>query len=135
MRTYDKRYASKEEYKFRLGQFTKNVQIVEDNNYRSNSTNKMSMNKYSDLTEEEFDNMLPAFPEKNVSEPRRHFNCSPELGCNLAPYVNWTERGYITAVKETPDHCLGASYAFVAADTVEATYYNATKRSIVLSPQ
>lgn len=51
MRTYDKNYASKEEYKFRLGQFTKNVQIVEENNYRSKSTNKMGLNRYSDLTE------------------------------------------------------------------------------------
>lgn len=103
MRSYDKNYASKEEYKFRLGQFTKNVHIVEENNYRSKSTNKMGLNRYSDLTEEELDNMLPAFPERNETiEPRRHFNCTPELGCNLAPYVNWTEAGYITAVKETP---------------------------------
>lgn len=55
--------------------------------------------------------------------------------CDLPTSKNWKDLGYVTDVKQTPNNCPGASYAFASADAVEATYKNGSNPLTSMSPK
>lgn len=87
------------------------------------------------MTEEDFDIIpdleMPAesFLEK-PAYPQAEYSDDID---QLPESINWVDQGYITPVKETDYDCTMASYAFAAADTVEALYYAQTGRLVNLS--
>lgn len=128
MKKYNKNYASKEEYAFRYAEFSSRVKMIEHNNYHLDSTHELALNEFSDLTKEEWDKLLPQLKPHNTSMPYLNTTCGgdKQLGCSLPQSINWKDKGFVTAVKKTKPDCLFASYAFAAADMVEATYFKAT---------
>ena len=87
----------------------------------------MGLNEFSDMTEDDFDQLLPKIDYSDMNAflakeqyPKVEYTASDVD--NLPESVNWIKKGFVTNVKKTEKDCLVASYAFAAADTVEALY-------------
>lgn len=55
---FGKSYGTKEEYEFRLEQFRKSLEKVREHNSRNDVTYSLGINKFSDMTHEEYKRML-----------------------------------------------------------------------------
>lgn len=51
-------YSTKEEYRFRYTEFSKTAKYIEEHN-KYNPSFELTLNEYSDITDEEWDKMLP----------------------------------------------------------------------------
>ena len=80
------------------------------------------------MSEEDFEDLLPKI-DINKTESFLGKQQYPQVDYtdvyanDLPKPINWTDKGYITPVKKTEEKCLGAHYAFAAADAVEAHYF------------
>jgi hypothetical protein len=55
---FGKSYGTKTEYQFRLAEFSRNLQAIEENNSDPESTHEMGVNKFSDWTKDEMKRIL-----------------------------------------------------------------------------
>lgn len=129
---YQKQYASKEEFVRRMEIFQENFKKVLLHNSQNSASYKMKINRFSDMTPEEYKQMLGY---KHMNGTRRHnpgensfivFNTT-----NLPQSVDWRPTGAVTKVKDQ-GKC-GSCYAFSAIGAMEGAYWNATKKTVDLS--
>lgn len=55
---HGKSYGTREEYEFRLGQFKESLGKIHEHNSRNDVTYRLGLNKFSDMTHDEYRRML-----------------------------------------------------------------------------
>lgn len=99
---HGKSYNSITEEKLRYSIFTENVQKINNHNKKfdkGETTYKMAVNQFADMTEEEFRQHLGfRKPAKTISNGKKNYFVAKEYTAAPA-FVNWTEKRVVTEVK------------------------------------
>ncbi|KAJ1690372.1 hypothetical protein LUZ63_014527 [Rhynchospora breviuscula] len=109
-----KNYSNEDEKLKRFAIFKSNYQFINSSNNNPEQTFKLGLNKYADLTNQEFRALLAGFiprTGKQPSTPFRYENVMPPSS------IDWRSRGAVTSVKDQ-GKC-GSCWAFVTADAIE----------------
>ncbi|KAJ4788317.1 Cysteine protease [Rhynchospora pubera] len=109
-----KKYINEDEKLKRFAIFKSNYQFINSSNNNLEQTFKLGLNKYADLTNQEFRALLAGFipsTDKQPSTPFRYKNVMPPSS------IDWRTRGAVTPVKDQ-GKC-GSCWAFVTADAIE----------------
>ncbi|KAI3414797.1 uncharacterized protein J3R85_015835 [Psidium guajava] len=119
----------------RLKIFQENLRLIEEFNGAANRTYKLGLNKYSDLTNEEFvaaftGYRLPPSTRRNSSQVRSF----QDQGLSSIPEsVNWVEKGAVNPIKYQ-GQC-GSCWSFSVVAAVEAITQITTGELLNLSEQ
>jgi len=122
---FGKSYGTAEEYQFRLGEFAKKDAIINAHNAKNGSFT-LGHNKFSDMTDFEYKQMLGARKSEGVKE-------YTVLEETAADSVDWRELGAVNAVKDQKQ--CGSCWAFSATAAVEGAHFVATNELLSLSEQ
>jgi len=124
---HGKSYATKEEYLFRLEQFAKNVEIVQDHNEMNADGATIGLNHMADWTSDEYKQLLGYKGQKSA-------NKTVFEGSNDLPEsVNWVEQGAVTPVKN--QGACGSCWSFSATGSMEGRYQIKTGNLVSFSEQ
>ncbi|CAG9855010.1 unnamed protein product [Phyllotreta striolata] len=131
---YNKIYDNSEEETHRFQVFKENLNIIRKHNEMYNKgevTYYMGVNKFTDMSEEEFNKMLQLqalTKPKITTTPHKH----PE-NTQIPESIDWREKGAVLEVRDQGD--CGNCWAFGAVGALEGL--NAIKKnsSVLLSPQ
>jgi len=129
---HGKEYDNVEEHNYRLGVYKRNVEFIEDHN-RQNLGFTVAMNKFGDLTSEEFASFYLGTP-LNVSMDTQYENAydhNPKF--ELADSVDWRTKGAVTAVKNQ-GQC-GSCWAFSTTGSTEGAWFIKKQKLVSLSEQ
>jgi len=136
MTKHNKNYASQAEYQTRLNNFIETTQRVAQLNAQSkaiNSTATFALNKFSDLTLDEFSERLGMKGYK----PTQIAGVPVAAPSTVAPPTSfdWRKQGGITAVKDQ-GQC-GSCWAFSCTESIESVYIikGGKKNQLPLAPQ
>ena len=123
----NKMYASPAEKAYRMTVFAANFQkVAHDNQVYSHTS---SLNKFADLTEEEFIIKYMGFKyDANAAKNFKTIGSANQDGS-----VDWREKGAVNAIKDQ-GQC-GACWAFVASSTLESSWFLAHGELLDLSEQ
>jgi len=136
---FAKQYSSEEEHQYRKNAFAANVEFVQKHNAEHAlglHTYTVGLNKFSDLTAEEFkQKYLSSMPMMSAVE-----RISTDPMVTIPETINWVEKGYVTEVKDQDDQngtyvACAACWAFSATGTMEAAHFGQTGELISLSEQ
>ncbi|XP_050300919.1 uncharacterized protein LOC126739328 [Anthonomus grandis grandis] len=137
---HNKRYDSIEEENYRFLVFKKNLQIVSDHNelYKKGLvTYHMKINKFGDLTDEEFLNniLLPDIQHEHTLRfnEQNKFLPHDEGDSRLPENVDWRVKKAVTKVKDQKN--CAACYAFSSVAALESQHFLKTGHLITLSEQ
>jgi len=137
-RVHEKNYASAEEETSRRAIFEANLAKIRTHNLEADlgiHTYTMGMNKYGDLTHEEFKkqmNGLKMSVKVDTSDFDRHTFLAPSVD-DLPASVDWRKKGYVTPIKDQ-GQC-GSCWAFSATGSLEGQWFAKTKKLVSLSEQ
>jgi len=137
-RVHEKRYASVEEESARQTIFEANVAMIRAHNLEADlgvHTYTLGMNKFGDLTHEEFVKQMNGFKMSAIDETRdadRHIFMTPS-NVVIPAAVDWRTKGYVTPVKDQ-GQC-GSCWAFSATGSLEGQTFAKTKKLPSLSEQ
>lgn len=132
----NKLYNSPEEEKYRLQVFAKSLLEVERRNSAPGQTAVYGINKFSDLTEEEFITKYGSGErnEVDLTEVKNTSYFQKKVGVdNLPQTIDWRTRGTITPVYNQGS--CAAGYAFAATDALAAVHSIDKEDLWALSPQ
>jgi len=138
MLDFEKNYANFSEMAYRLEVFAENVQHINAHNNASSSYKK-GINKFSDLTSEEFAAQFLtgykaiAVPGQQGLAESAFWSDMAESISDLPESVDWKERGVMTSVKDQGS--CGSCWAFAATALVESYVAIETDKLEVLSTQ
>lgn len=96
MSKFGKSYGTKEEYEFRLEQFRKSLQKVREHNSRNDVTYSLGINKFSDITHEEYKRMLGFRKPQGLRRSSIRILDTSEG----AESVDWRSQGAVNNVKD-----------------------------------
>ncbi|KAJ4797546.1 hypothetical protein LUZ62_048792 [Rhynchospora pubera] len=136
MAQHGRAYNDAEEKAHRFEIFKANAEYVQSVNHARNRTYRLSLNRFADLTNEEFKasflgfkpNPLIAKEEQDVEKPFRYANLASVPGA-----MDWRARGAVTGVKDQ-DTC-GCCWAFSAVAAMESIVKLKTGQLMSLSEQ
>lgn len=131
--TYNRTYSSPAELAYRREIYEANLARIESHNAQPNQTWTMAVNKFADLTADEFHSR---FVGRMSKTPYRgaHTNFSMLLRGNALPTsVDWTQKGAVTPVKNQ-QQC-GSCWAFSTTGSVEGAWFLAKGQLVSLSEQ
>lgn len=131
---FGKAYSSEAEEAHRFGIFKDNLAFVEAENAK-NHTYELGVNKFADLTEEEFATRYA----RGGAKPESLFGDAPFLGFHeshgedVPDSVDWRTKGVLTPVKNQ-EEC-GSCWSFAATGALEAAWAIAGNKLVSLSEQ
>jgi len=130
MRAHQKSY-SQEEYQVRFSNFKKNLDFVQNHNAQPDTTFKVAINQFADLTSEEFASIYNGLriPTGYVHNP----TFVPNPNVKLPDSFDWRTQGAVTDVKDQ-GQC-GSCWAFSTTGSVEGCHFLNTKKLVSLSEQ
>lgn len=104
MSKYGRIYRNIEEKQRRYTIFKENVEFVENFNKQGNKTYKLSVNKFSDMTNEEFLRQrtgakLPTNRSSTSSE-NGSFPYENSRSAWVSPHIDWRKHGAVTPIKD-----------------------------------
>lgn len=137
MIVHSKSYATPQEHQFRKLAFMRNFLMVQANNANPAFTFVSELNKFSDLSTEEFkarfNGLKPT--EEELNRPRSTEAQEPLAQTNQAAYKDWTQvTPSVVNPIENQGQC-GSCWAFSTTGAVESTYAIAKNQLFILSPQ
>jgi C1A family cysteine protease len=123
-------YGTKEEYEFRLQQFSKVYNYVQEHNAAGNSWTA-GINHLADLTEAEYNKMLGYKPSQRVNK-REVTHILADVNANPAS-VDWVTAGAVTPVKNQGS--CGSCWSFSATGAMEGAHFVKTGQLSSFSEQ
>lgn len=137
---YGKDYKSKEEFEFRKAIFEANYELVYSHNSNPDKRFTMGMNKFADLTDEEYSGH-----HKHDIQAPKHQDTGRRLRARRDPFegkhhgpvqesLDWRQIGYVSSVKDQTAGCF-SSYALAANDGLESAWFIKTGERVNLSAQ
>jgi len=116
---YNRQYESVEETLNRFAIFKDNLDYIRNHETLVGKSHTLKMNKFGDMTNEEFVEMyngfVPRINSNNIVKPHKRVNVSA-----LPTSVDWNKAGKVTAVKNQ-EQC-GSCWAFSTTGSTEAAY-------------
>jgi hypothetical protein len=98
---YGKSYGTKEEFKFRLGEFRKQMKIIAEHD-EAKAGHSVGLNQFSDWTDAEYKRMLGFKYNKDLKAdesimPVKEFELDPTV--TVPDSVDWRDQGAVSPVK------------------------------------
>jgi len=132
---FNKVYESQEEDTYREEVWTNHIATISSHNDEYDlgvHSFKLGENIFSDLTSDEFVSFFNGYkPEDNVKADNV-FSSDLRLW-DLPAAVNWTDKGYVTPVKDQKQ--CGSCWAFSATGSLEGQWFKKYNKSVSLSEQ
>lgn len=130
---HSKSYSTKEEYLMRRELFEKQVIFVQEMNSRNDASYTVGLNKFSDLTAEEFSRYLGDSGEAEVySEEQDQSTPVLTQGAPVVP-IDWRLKNAVGPVKDQ-GHC-GSCWSFSTTGPIEEHYAIKYGKQVVLAEQ
>ncbi|PRQ31275.1 putative fruit bromelain [Rosa chinensis] len=127
-------YPNAAEKEMRFGIFRKNVEYVEKFSNEANKTYKLNINRFSDMTNEEFRRHLTGFKmPPGLSSTSSNFSYQSLAATDIPTSVDWREQQAVTPIKD--QNSCDASWAFTVAAAVEGLTKITTGQLMSLSEQ
>ncbi|KAJ8921565.1 hypothetical protein NQ315_010470 [Exocentrus adspersus] len=126
-------YRSRLETSKRFGIFKENLRKIEDHNnkfQRGEVSYNLAINKFADLTEEEFKARLNPHP---ITKVESQTTLTGVKNFDIPDEIDWNKKGAVTRVKDQ-GNC-GGCWAFGATGALEAQYFLKTGQLVPLSEQ
>jgi len=143
---HSKLYGSREEKASRLQIFRTNLEYIHAHNSNSNSSFRLGLNKFADLTNEEFKSLYFGKNSRQWRDTRRSELEGAELSsilkqrvgaqstsCSTASSLDWREKGAVTGVKNQAQ--CGSCWAFSTTGAIEGVNAISTGKLVSLSEQ
>ncbi|XP_034104190.1 procathepsin L-like [Drosophila albomicans] len=133
---HEKSYDNEYEEQLRLQIFKDNKKLIDRHNKRyvsGETTYKMGVNKFTDLTQEEFKRLMLTSLNTNHSQEGSDYIYKPSAKDSLPSSIDWRSSGAVNPVKYQ-GRC-GSCWAFSAVGSLESHYFIHKKRRVSLSEQ